>query len=143
MALIGDTMRIHASRIDLPLLAFLAIVIMPCWLNARPAFGHNSQDSQSGNRPQDPAPQDREARQDRSSQNPDDHQPITLPEGSVIPVRIADEVSSKHDRPGEMFSGTVDPSVLINDRVVIPGGTEAHMRMVHRKRAGISMERQR
>ena len=51
-------------------------------------------------------------------------------------MRIADDVSSKHDRPGELFSGTVDPSVLINDIVVIPRGTEAHIRMVHRKKGG-------
>ena len=61
---------------------------------------------------------------------------ITLPEGFTIPVRITDEINSKHAHPGEMYSGSVDPSVLLNDVVVIPRGTEAHIRMNHVKKGG-------
>src|SRR5882724_7623113 len=102
-------------------------------IHASPWPGQNFQGPQGETRP---VTQDRDSRQDRTPQNPAEYQPITLPEGTVIPVRIADDVSSKHDRPGELFSGTVDPSVLINDIVVIPRGTEAHIRMVHRKKGG-------
>src|ERR1041385_9556641 len=65
----------------------------------------------------------------------------TLPSGYVIPVRLADEVNSSHDKAGELFTGTVDPSVLINNHVVIPRGTEAHIRMVEAKKGGRSEER--
>ena len=61
---------------------------------------------------------------------------ITLPEGFAIPIRITDEVSSKHAHTGEMYSGSVDPSVLVNDVVVIPRGTEAHIRMNRLKKGG-------
>jgi hypothetical protein len=61
---------------------------------------------------------------------------ITLPEGFTIPVRITDEINSKHAHAGEMYSGSVDPSVLVNDVVVIPRGTEAHIRMNHLKKGG-------
>lgn len=61
---------------------------------------------------------------------------ITLPEGYTIPVRITDEINSKHARAGEMFSGSVDPSVLVNDVVVIPRGTEAHIRLNDLKKGG-------
>jgi len=61
---------------------------------------------------------------------------ITLPEGFAIPVRITDEINSKHAHTGEMYSGSVDPSVLVNDVVVIPRGTEAHIRMSHLKKGG-------
>jgi hypothetical protein len=61
---------------------------------------------------------------------------ITLPEGFTIPVRITDEINSKHAHTGEMYSGSVDPSVLVNDVVVIPRGTEAHIRMSHLKKGG-------
>src|SRR5215475_7384809 len=61
---------------------------------------------------------------------------ITLPEGFTIPVRITDEINSKHAHPGEMYSGSVDPSVLVNDAVVIPRGTEAHMRLTQLKKGG-------
>jgi hypothetical protein len=61
---------------------------------------------------------------------------ITLPEGYTIPVRITDEINSKHAHTGEMYSGSVDPSVLVNDVVVIPRGTEAHIRMNYLKKGG-------
>ena len=61
---------------------------------------------------------------------------ITLPEGFLIPVRITDEINSKHAKTGEMYSGSVDPSVLVNDVVVIPRGTEAHIRMTYLKKGG-------
>jgi hypothetical protein len=61
---------------------------------------------------------------------------ITLPEGFMIPIRITDEINSKHAHTGEMYSGSVDPSVLVNDVVVIPRGTEAHLRLTHLKKGG-------
>jgi len=111
-------------------------------------LGTNLQDPQSEPRPsnQDPQADDRDRDgdwyqdRDRDShqnpQNPNHYQPISLPEGAVIPVRLADDVNSSHDKEGAMFTGTVDPSVLINDIVVIPRGTEAHIRMVEGKKGG-------
>ena len=61
---------------------------------------------------------------------------ITLPEGTVISVRIADKINSNHNQTGDVFTGTVDPSVLVDSRVVIPRGTEAHLQMVEDKKGG-------
>jgi hypothetical protein len=97
------------------LLAVPAICLGTILLGSRPAFAQDSQDSQNSAPPA---------------------QTITLPAGSVISVRIADEVNSSHNHPGDLFTGTVDPSLLINDRVVIPRGTEAHLRMVDAKKGG-------
>src|SRR2546427_10347626 len=123
----------HILRLASFVLTAAASSIAVMQIHASPWPGQNLQGPQGETRP---VTQDRDSRQDRTPQNPAEYQPITLPEGTVIPVRIADDVSSKHDRPGELFSGTVDPSVLINDIVVIPRGTEAHIRMVHRKKGG-------
>ncbi len=72
------------------------------------------------------------------SQDPHDTggKDLVTPSGSVIPVRLADEVNSSHDKAGELYTGTVDPSVLIQDHVVIPRGTEAHIRAVEVKKGG-------
>jgi hypothetical protein len=51
-------------------------------------------------------------------------------------VRIADEINSSHNHTGDLFTGIVDPSVMIHDRVVIPRGTEAHVRMAYDKKGG-------
>jgi hypothetical protein len=81
-----------------------------------------------------------EGGQPQSSENKpnaaDEHERVTLPADSVISVRIADEINSSHNHTGDLFTGIVDPSVLIHDRVVIPRGTEAHVRMAEAKKGG-------
>jgi hypothetical protein len=48
---------------------------------------------------QDPSPQQARAQQDKPSETPTGENPtITLPEGYVIPVRVTDEIDSKHGR---------------------------------------------
>jgi hypothetical protein len=66
----------------------------------------------------------------------DEGQRVTLPPNTVISVRIADEISSNKNHEGDLFTGIVDPSVLVHDRVMIPRGTEAHVRMAYRKKGG-------
>lgn len=66
----------------------------------------------------------------------DEGQSVTLPPNTVISVRIADDISSNHNHEGDLFTGIVDPSVLVHDRVMIPRGTEAHVRMAYRKKGG-------
>ena len=77
-----------------------------------------------------------ETRRDGEDRGRDDQDLITLPSGAVIPVRLSDEVNSSHDKAGELYTGTVDPSVLVHDHVVIPRGTEAHIRLVEVKKGG-------
>jgi hypothetical protein len=76
------------------------------------------------------------ARSSTKSRAADQNERVTLPAGTVISIRLADAVNSNHNRPGDQFSGTVDPSVLVGDRVVIPRGTEARVRMVERRKGG-------
>jgi hypothetical protein len=61
---------------------------------------------------------------------------ITLPPGTTISVRIADHVDSNHNHAGDLITGTVDPSVFLGDRVVIPRGTEAHVQVVEEHKGG-------
>lgn len=61
---------------------------------------------------------------------------ITLPAGSTISVRIADAVNSGKNHSGDLITGIVDPSVLVDGRVVIARGTEAHVRLMQDKKGG-------
>src|ERR1700676_849024 len=101
---------------------FLALALAPLWL-----FSVHQMCGQNIAHPQ--ASQD----QPISSDAPDT---ITLPEGTVISVRIADKINSIHNQAGDIFIGTVDPSVFVDSQVVIPRGTEAHLRMVEDKKGG-------
>jgi hypothetical protein len=79
---------------------------------------------------------DRERRDDHRSDVPAEGERVTLPPDTIISVRIADEISSNKNHTGDMFTGIVDPSVLVHDHVVIPRGTEAHVRMAEDKKGG-------
>jgi hypothetical protein len=70
------------------------------------------------------------------NQEPDSSKSITLTPGTTISVRIADTVNSSHNHAGDLITGTVDPSVFINNQVVIPRGTEAHMRVMEDRKGG-------
>ena len=79
---------------------------------------------------------DRARRDDRRSDVPQEGGRVTLPPDTIISVRIADEINSGKNHTGDIFTGIVDPSVLVHDQVVIPRGTEAHVRMAEDKKGG-------
>src|SRR6202011_3971205 len=79
---------------------------------------------------------DRSGRDDLRSDVPAEGERVTLPPNTIISVRIADEISSNKNHTGDIFTGIVDPSVLVHDQVVIPRGTEAHVRMAEDKKGG-------
>lgn len=85
---------------------------------------------------QEPAQPESEQSGQQERDMSDDQPVITLPAGSVIEVRVADSVDSKHGQPGALLTGSVDPSVLIDREVVIPRGTEAHIRLADEKKGG-------
>jgi hypothetical protein len=68
--------------------------------------------------------------------SPGESERVTLSPGMVISVRIADKVDSSKGHTGDLLTGIVDPSLIANDRVLIPRGTEAHVRMVEDKKGG-------
>src|ERR1700730_6100976 len=76
------------------------------------------------------------SRDDRRSDVPAQGERVTLPPNTIISVRIADEINSNKNHTGDIFTGIVDPSVLVHDQVVIPRGTEAHVRMAEAKKGG-------
>ncbi len=74
--------------------------------------------------------------QTQPANSPGEHEQVLLPAGTVISVRIADRVDSNKLHSGDLLTGIVDPSLIYNDRVVIPRGTEAHVRMAENKKGG-------
>jgi hypothetical protein len=136
-------------------LVFIALPVRSAHTAAAPAVrlinqNANEQDSgQQNSAPQsaDHARRDEEARKqkeaddrarsgERRSDAPREGDLVTLPADSRISVRIADAIDSNHNHDGDMFTGIVDPSVMVHDNVVIPRGTEAHVRLAGRKKGG-------
>jgi len=79
---------------------------------------------------------DDRGRDERRSDVPEEGDRVTLPPDTIISVRIADEINSNKNHTGDIFTGIVDPSLLVHNQVVIPRGTEAHVRMAEDKKGG-------
>ncbi len=63
-------------------------------------------------------------------------QTYTIPAGTVLTVRMIDPIDSSRNRPGEEFAATVDAPVAVGERVIIPRGSDARVRLVNSQSAG-------
>jgi len=51
--------------------------------------------------------------------------PVTIPEGTVLTVRLSNAVGSKISHSGDAFTATVESPVMVGDKEVIPKGADA------------------
>ena len=51
------------------------------------------------------------------------HKPVTLPEGTVLTVRLNETISSKSNHAGDKFTAAIDEPVEVGGRVVVPKGS--------------------
>lgn len=61
---------------------------------------------------------------------------VTIPAGTVVSVRMIDGIDSSRSRPGDEFAASVAAPVTSGDRVVIPVGADARVRLVQAASAG-------
>lgn len=62
--------------------------------------------------------------------------PVTIPDGTVLQVRMIDTIDSATNQPGDRFHATLDAPVTIDDKVIIPHGAEIEGRVAELKSAG-------
>jgi hypothetical protein len=90
---------------------------------------------------------DRDRDQTRALQNEreyDQQQPrqsagssaIEIPAGSVLVVRMIDDVDSERDTRGKTFRASLDEPILINGEAVVPRGAEVTAKLVDDKQSG-------
>jgi len=63
-------------------------------------------------------------------------QPIVIPEGTVITVRLGETLSSKESQAGQGFSATVEEPVAVDGKTVIEKGAAARGSVVDAKSMG-------
>jgi len=67
---------------------------------------------------------------------PPEPERITIPPGTEISVRMIDGIDSSENKAGEEFAASVSSAVVVGDRVVIPKGSDARVRLMQAKSAG-------
>ena len=60
----------------------------------------------------------------------------TIPAGAVISVRLIDALSSKHNKPGDVFHATLKSPLRVDDNVAVPAGADIEGKVVDAESAG-------
>jgi len=61
---------------------------------------------------------------------------VTLPEGTRVTVRTVDSIDSRSDQVGQTFLASVDSDIIIDGQIVVPGKSEAYLRLTQANSAG-------
>jgi hypothetical protein len=116
----------RARWIAILLGAYLAFAVLGCSSKPTGANGPGEADTAAGDtssasnpEPAPPAPQ-----------------PVVVPAGTVLTVRLGEAVGSKISQPGQRFSATIAKSVSVGGQTVIAAGTPASGTVVDAKPLG-------
>jgi BON domain-containing protein len=61
---------------------------------------------------------------------------VTVPANTIVTIRTIDSIDSKTNRAGEVFKASLDAPIVIEDRVVVPAGADAYIKLVNASSAG-------
>lgn len=63
-------------------------------------------------------------------------EPLIVPAGTVLTVRLTTALSSKTNEPGDDFVGVIDRDVMVGDKVAIPAGSEVNGTVIQAEASG-------
>ena len=61
---------------------------------------------------------------------------VTVPSGAIITVRTIDPIDSSVNTTGQVFKASLDAPIVVDDRVIVPKGADAYMKLENAKSAG-------
>ncbi len=61
---------------------------------------------------------------------------VTIPAGTVIPIRTIDPIDSATSQTGDEFAASIDSPIAANGQLIIPRGSNARLRLVSERNAG-------
>jgi hypothetical protein len=61
---------------------------------------------------------------------------ITIPSGTLLSVRMIDNIDSTRNQAGDEFAATLEAPVVVGDRAIIPRDSDARVRLVQATSAG-------
>jgi len=72
----------------------------------------------------------------RKAPEPPKERHITIPAGTVIPVRMIEPISTESDHVGQTFKASLDAPVVVNGETIIPRRADAFVKVVDAKESG-------
>jgi BON domain-containing protein len=61
---------------------------------------------------------------------------VTVPTNTIVSVRTIDGIDSKTNHAGEVFKASLDAPIVVDNRVIVPNGADAYIKLVDAKSAG-------
>ncbi len=61
---------------------------------------------------------------------------VTVPANTIVTVRTIDGIDSKTNHAGEVFKASLDAPIVVDNRVIVPAGADAYVKLVDAKSAG-------
>ncbi len=90
----------------------------------------------SGAAPNAPAKPDAKAEESFFSRLLSSSQPVVIPEGTLLTITLDHAISSKSNRPGDSFSGSLASPILVEGKTVVPRGSTVKGVLVDAKESG-------
>jgi BON domain len=76
------------------------------------------------------------AQQAAAAPPPPQPRTVTVPSGAIITVRTIDAVDSSVNKTGQVFKASLDAPIVVDDRVIVPKGADAYIKLVNASSAG-------
>ncbi len=61
---------------------------------------------------------------------------VTVPANTIVTVRTIDSIDSKTNQAGQVFKASLDAPIVVDNRVIVPSGADAYIKLVDAKSAG-------
>ena len=61
---------------------------------------------------------------------------VTVPANTIVTVRTIDSIDSKANQAGQMFKASLDAPIVADNRVIVPVGADAYIKLVSASSAG-------
>jgi len=61
---------------------------------------------------------------------------VTVPANTIVTIRTIDSIDSKTNQAGEVFKASLAAPIVVEDRVVVPAGADAYIKLVSASSAG-------
>jgi hypothetical protein len=86
----------------------------------------------------EPAPVSQPTAAEAAPAPPPPPQPVTVtvPANTIISVRTIDSIDSKTNQAGQIFKASLNAPIVAGDRVIVPAGADAYIKLVSASSAG-------
>jgi hypothetical protein len=61
---------------------------------------------------------------------------VTVPANTIVTVRTIDSIDSKTNQAGQIFRASLDAPIVVDNRVIVPAGADAYVKLVDARSAG-------